>query len=142
PRCASRCACGRNRARAYFAHFPERATKVELGLFESAEAPHETIRIILPDRTDQVWHAYLPDVRPGQIYGYRVHGPYEPKKGHRFNPHKVVLDPYAKAMARMVRWDDAMFSYTIGHANADLSFDPRDSGPFAPLASVIDPAFT
>lgn len=125
-----------------FALFSEHATKVELCLFDSADAAREAQRIALPEYTDMVWHGYLPDARPGQVYGFRVHGPYEPLNGHRFNPNKVVLDPYAKAMARMVRWDDAMFGYTIGHKDADLSFDDRDSAAFAPLASVIDPAFT
>jgi glycogen operon protein len=125
-----------------FALFSEHASKVELCLFDSANATKEAQRIVLPEFSDMVWHGYLPDVRPGQIYGYRVHGPYEPKNGHRFNPNKVILDPYAKAMARMVHWDDAMFGYTIGHAKADLSFDERDSAAFAPLASIIDPAFT
>ena len=89
-----------------------------------------------------VWHGYLPDIRPGQLYGYRVHGPYEPEAGHRFNPNKVVVDPYAKAIGRPVRWDDSMFGYEIGSPNADLSFDTRDNARFAPLAGVIDPAFT
>jgi isoamylase len=125
-----------------FALFSEHATRVELCLFDAPDATRESQRIVLPESTDMVWHGYLPDARPGQVYGYRVHGPYEPENGHRFNPNKVVLDPYAKAIARRTRWDDAMFCYTIGHADADLSFDERDSAPFAPLASVIDPAFT
>jgi glycogen operon protein len=125
-----------------FALFSENATKVELCLFDAPAATRETHRITLREHTDQVWHAYLPDVLPGQLYGYRVHGPYEPKNGHRFNPHKVVLDPYAKAIGRDVRWDDALFGYRIGDPDADLSFDERDSAAFAPLATVIDPAFT
>jgi glycogen operon protein len=88
-----------------------------------------------------VWHAYLPGVLPGQIYGYRVHGPYEPGAGHRFNPAKLVMDPYAKAVARAVAWNDAMFGYRIGDPSEDLSCDDRDSAPYAPLAAVIDPAF-
>jgi glycogen operon protein len=89
-----------------------------------------------------VWHAFLPDCRPNQLYGYRVHGPYEPAAGQRFNPNKVVLDPYAKAVARTVRWADEMFGYEVGHPDADLSFDPRDNAAYAPLAAVVDPAFT
>ena len=89
-----------------------------------------------------VWHCYLPDVQPGQLYGYRVHGPYEPANGHRFNPNKVLLDPYAKAIGRDLNWDDSLFGYKIGDPKADLSFDDRDSAAFAPLAAVIDPAFT
>ncbi len=94
------------------------------------------------ERRDLVWHCYLPDIRPGQLYGYRVHGPYDPQHGHRFNPHKVVLDPYAKGIGRDVRWCDEMWGYTIGDQQADLSFDERDNAHAAPLAVVIDPAFT
>ena len=125
-----------------FAIFSEHATKVELCLFDSVDAKQETERLPLPEQTNMVWHGYLPDVRPGQLYGYRVHGPYDPAAGHRFNPHKVVLDPYAKAMGRAVRWDDSMFGYTVGHPDADLSFDPRDNAAFAPLAAVADNSFT
>src|SRR5713226_4042907 len=125
-----------------FALFSEHATKIELCLFESSEASNEAFRITLPEQTDLVWHGYLPDVRPGQLYGYRVHGPYEPKSGHRFNPNKVLLDPYAKAIGRDVRWSDDLFGYQIGDKAEDLSFDTRDSAANAPLAVVIDPAFT
>jgi glycogen operon protein len=96
----------------------------------------------LPEHTDMVWHGYFPDVRPGQLYGFRVHGPYEPHIGHRFNPHKIVMDPYARSGGRNVRWDDAMFGYRIGDPAADLSFDVRDNAAFCPLAAVIDTAFT
>jgi glycogen operon protein len=89
-----------------------------------------------------VWHGYFPDIRPGQLYGYRLHGPYDPEAGHRFNPHKLVIDPYAKAVGRGVLWDDSMFGYRIGDPLADLSVDTRDNARFAPLAAVIDPAFT
>ena len=125
-----------------FALFSEHASKVELCLFDSHEDPRETERITLRYRDDQVWHCYLPDALPGQIYGYRVHGPYEPAKGHRFNPHKIVLDPYAKAVARDLRWDDALFGYKIGDPQADLSFDERDNAACCPLAAVLDGAFT
>jgi isoamylase len=125
-----------------FAIFSEHSSKVDLCLFDSPDATVETHRLTMPEHTDQVWHAYLPDVEPGQLYGYRVHGPYEPAKGHRFNPHKVILDPYAKGIGRDIRWDDSLFGYTVGHADADLSYDTRDNAPFAPLAAVIDPAFT
>ena len=124
-----------------FALFSENATKVELCLFDSPDAAKESSRIAMPEQTDLVWHAYLPDVRPGQLYGYRVHGPYEPANGHRFNPNKVLLDPYAKAIGRDVRWDDSMFAYKLGDEAEDLAFDDRDSAAFAPLARVIDPAF-
>ncbi len=125
-----------------FALFSEHATRVELCLFDSAESSRESQRIALPEQTDMVWHGFLPDVRPDQLYGYRVHGPYDPSAGHRFNPNKIVMDPYAKSVGRTIRWDDAMFGYVVGHADADLAFDERDSAPFAPLAAVIDPAFT
>ena len=125
-----------------FALFAEHATKVELCLFDSPDATQEAHRIPVKEYTDKVWHAYLPDVLPGQLYGYRVHGPYEPAKGHRFNPNKVVLDPYAKLIGRNVKWADELFGYKVGDEQADLSFDDRDSAPYAPLATVIDPAFT
>jgi glycogen operon protein len=121
-----------------FALFSEHATKVELCLFDAKGEP--THRIALPECTDMVWHGYLPDAEPGQLYGYRVHGPYEPKAGHRFNPYKVVLDPYAKVIGRALRWDDSVFGYTLGQD--DLSLDTRDSARFAPLAAVVDNAFT
>src|SRR5436309_9542058 len=124
-----------------FALFSAHATKVELCLFDSADATKESARIVLPEHTDMVWHAFLPDARPNQLYGYRVHGPYEPSAGHRFNPNKVVMDPYAKSVGRDAKWDHALFGYTIGDPDMDLSFDDRDSAPFAPLADVVDPAF-
>jgi glycogen operon protein len=126
-----------------FAFFGEHATKIELCLFDSADATAESHRIVLSERTDQVWHAFLPDVLPEQVYGYRIHGPYEPEHGLRFNPHKIVLDPYAKAIGRPLRWDDALFGYKVGpEKDADLASDERDNAAFAPLASVIDNAFT
>ena len=123
-----------------FALFSAAATKVELCLFDSADAPRESQRFVLPEQTDMVWHGYLPDVRPAQLYGYRVHGPYEPTRGHRCNPNKVLLDPYAKAIGRNVRWDDSLFGYPLG--NSDLERDERDSAASAPLARVIDTSFT
>lgn len=125
-----------------FAIFSEHASKIELCLFDGAYASTESQRIVLPEYTNQVWHGYLRDVRPGQVYGYRVYGPYEPEKGHRFNPNKMLLDPYAKAVVRTVAWDDSLFGYAVGSVRADLSFDSRDSAAHAPLAAVIDPAFT
>jgi len=125
-----------------FALFSAHATKVELCLFDAPDASVERMRIPLPEQTDMVWHAFLPDARPNQLYGYRVHGPHEPQSGHRFNPHKVVMDPYAKSVARTVRWADEMFGYTVGHPDEDLSLDPRDNAAVAPLAAVVDSAFT
>jgi glycogen operon protein len=124
-----------------FALFSEHATGVDLCLFGSADDRREGRRIPLAHRTDFVWHCYLPGVRPGQLYGYRVRGPYEPARGHRFNPHKVLLDPYAKAIGRNLRWSDAMFGYRVGHADQDLSCDDRDNADCAPLAAVVDPRF-
>jgi glycogen operon protein len=125
-----------------FAIFSEHASKVELCLFDDIKSATAAHRLVLPEYTDQVWHGYLPDARAGQFYGYRVHGPYEPDKGHRFNPHKLVLDPYAKAIARKVQWGDELFGYKIGDPQVDLSCDERDSAGKAPLGVVIDNAFT
>ena len=125
-----------------FAVFSEHATRVELCLFDSADPISETVTIPLPEQTDMVWHGYLPDVRPGQLYGYRVHGPYAPAAGHRFNPAKLLFDPYAKVVGRCERWHDSLFGYTPGAPDGDLSCDQRDSAPYAPLAAVADTAFT
>jgi glycogen operon protein len=124
-----------------FAVFSEHARGVDLCLFESAAERRETHRIPLTHRTDFVWHCFVPGLPPGQLYGYRVQGPYEPARGHRFNAHKVLLDPYAKAVGRNVKWSDAMFGYRVGHVDQDLSFDDRDNADAAPLAAVIDPRF-
>jgi glycogen operon protein len=124
-----------------FALFSEHASKVELCLFDH-DMSKEANRITLPEQTEFVWHGYLPDAHPGQLYGYRVHGPYEPAKGHRFNPNKVVLDPYAKAIGRDLTWDDSLFGYKIGDQAGDVSFDDRDSAQFAPLGLVLDTAYT
>ena len=122
-----------------FALFSAHATKVELCLFdESGETEIE--RVELPEYTDEVWHGYLPDARPGTVYAYRVHGPYEPEAGHRFNPNKLLLDPYAKQLVGELTWDPAVFGYTAG--TEDLTFDERDSASFMPKCRVIDPAFT
>jgi glycogen operon protein len=125
-----------------FALYSENATKVELCLYDSVDAKKEVERISMPEHTDMVWHMYLADVRPGQLYGYRVFGPYEPAQGHRFNDNKLLLDPYAKAVARVPNWTDAMSGYIIGDKQQDLSFSKLDSGADAPLACVIDEAFT
>ncbi len=126
-----------------FTLFSENATKVELCLFDTVDDKQASRCIPLPDCTDRVWHGYLPDVEPGQLYGYRVHGPYDPKNGHRFNPAKVLLDPYAKSIGRDVIWDDSLFAYQMGEGgNEDLVPDTRDNAAFCPLAAVLDPAFT
>jgi glycogen operon protein len=125
-----------------FAIFSEHATRVELCLFDSVEATKESHRIPLTEQTNRIWHIYLPDARPGWLYAYRVHGPYDPKSGHRFNPSKILVDPYAKAIARRTQWDDAMFAYRFGDPDEDLARDYRDNAAFASLCAVIDPAFT
>jgi len=124
-----------------FAVFSAHATRVEVCLFDN-DGNTETERFDLPEYTDEVWHGYLPDARPGTVYGLRVHGPYEPDAGHRFNPNKLLIDPYARQLVGSLKWDDAVFGYTIGHPDKDLSFDERDSAPFVPKSRVIDPAFT
>lgn len=124
-----------------FALFSEHATQVELCLFDSPSATAESHRIVLREQTDLVWHGYVPGITAGQLYGYRVHGPYDPAAGHRFNANKIVLDPYAKLIGRDLRWGDEMFGYVIGDPHADLSFDERDNAALAPLAAVHKPAY-
>ena len=125
-----------------FALFSEHATAVELCLFDGPEATQESHRIRVEEQTDQVWHVYIPGLWPGQHYGYRVHGPYVPQEGHRFNPAKLLIDPYAKSIAGTVEWSDAMFGYRIGDPNADLSLDDRDNATNVPKCVVVDQAFT
>ncbi|HET8576332.1 MAG TPA: glycogen debranching protein GlgX, partial [Methylomirabilota bacterium] len=125
-----------------FALFSEHGTRVELCLFDSETGAREVQRVPVQECDDQVWHVYLPEARPGLLYGYRVHGPYEPAAGHRFNPAKVLLDPYAKAIAGPVRWNDALFGYTVGSKEEDLAADGRDSAPYLPKSVVVDPAFS
>ena len=122
-----------------FALFSEGSESVELCLFD-AEGGHEQ-RIRMRDRTDGAWHLYLPGVGPGQLYGYRAHGPYDPHTGLRFNPSKLLLDPYARAIGRPLTWADELFGYTLGDAEGDLALDERDSAPFAALGAVIDGSF-
>jgi len=124
-----------------FSLFSEYAEKVELCLFD-AQGQQEIERIPMAEKTDQIWHAYLPQVRPGQLYGYRVHGPYDPALGHRFNPHKLLLDPYAKDIVGPLAWSDAHFGYPIGSPEEDLAFDARDDAAGMPKSRVIEPAFT
>ncbi|HWB42937.1 MAG TPA: glycogen debranching protein GlgX, partial [Gemmatimonadales bacterium] len=127
-----------------FALFSEHATAVELCLFDRAEDGREAAKIRLRERTDQIWHAYLPDVRPGQLYGFRVHGPWTPEEGHRFNPAKLVLDPYAKAVSGTIRWSDALSGYSMDSPleTRDLTADPGDSAAGLPKCVVVEPAFT
>jgi isoamylase len=123
-----------------FSLFSAYATKVELCLFDS-RGETEQVRIELPEYTDEIWHGYLAGCQPGTVYGYRVHGPYAPKEGHRFNPNKLLIDPYARESIGQLRWDHACFGYTIGHPDEDLSFDERDSAPFVPKSVVVDHSF-
>ncbi len=125
-----------------FALFSQNATAVDLCLFAGPEGAREVERIRMPEYTDHVWHAYLPSIRPSQLYGYRVHGPYEPAAGHRFNANKLLMDPYAKAISGHVHWHDALFGYTIGDPKGDLSCDERDSVAYMPRSMVVDPAFS
>ena len=123
-----------------FAIFSENAEEVHLCLFDS-ESNKETARIRISEHTDQVWHVCLSDIKPGQLYGYRIDGKYEPGSGHRFNPNKLLLDPYAKAIAGTIQWSDALFGYMTGHGEQDTSVDIRDSAEYLPKCVVIDPAF-
>ena len=124
-----------------FALFSESAERVELCLFDDS-GRNEVQRLELREQTDQVFHGYLPQARPGLLYGYRVYGPYNPKEGQRFNGNKLLLDPYARNIVGSIRWHDSLFGYRIGHSQDDLSFDRRDSAPYLPRCKVIEPAFT
>ena len=125
-----------------FALCSERATAVELCLFDGPDDAREAFRVPLQERTGPVWHGYLPDIRPGHLYGYRVHGPWAPEQGHRFNPAKLLLDPYARAITGTIRWSDALSGHVIGHPEQDLVPDPRDSAGGLPKCVVVEPAFT
>jgi isoamylase len=124
-----------------FAIFSAHATSVELCLFDSADAPRESVRFTLPERSEDVWHGYVPGLSPGQLYGYRVHGPYSPQQGHRFNPHKLLIDPYARALSGSIQWDKAMYGYRVDSPYTDLTIGKRDSAPYMPRSVVIDPRF-
>ncbi|MBV8581487.1 MAG: glycogen debranching protein GlgX, partial [Candidatus Eremiobacteraeota bacterium] len=124
-----------------FALFSANAEKVELCVFD-ARGRRELARIALPEYTDEVWHGYLPEARPGMLYGYRVYGPYDPARGHRFNHHKLLLDPYAKALAGKLRWTNAHHGYILNSPRADLSFDKSDNATAMPKCVVLEEAFT
>ncbi|MBD0284689.1 MAG: glycogen debranching protein GlgX [Flavisolibacter sp.] len=124
-----------------FAIYAENATGVDLCLFNTNFPDVESVKIRIKERSNHVWHVYVPGLQPGQLYGYRVYGPYEPQNGHRFNPHKLLIDPYAKAIAGTIQWHDALFGYEVGHPDADLSFSTVDSAPFIPKSVVIDYRF-
>src|SRR3984957_18255366 len=124
-----------------FALFSAHAEKAELCLFDRS-GHQEQARIVLPEYTDEVWHGYLPEVRPDQLYGYRVHGPYDPPNGLRFNHNKLLLDPYAKALHGPLQWNDVVFGYRVGGPREDLGFDRRDSARYMPKCRVVETAFT
>jgi isoamylase len=123
-----------------FSLFSAHATKVEVCLFDTS-GQTETDRIELPEYTDQIFHGWIGGIGPGQPYGYRVYGPYAPEEGHRFNPNKLLLDPYARGHTGELKWDPACYGYTIGHPDEDLSFDTRDSAKFMPKSVIVDPGF-
>jgi isoamylase len=124
-----------------FALFADNATGVELCLFNSLQDETEIAKVQMTERSHQIWHTYLPGIKPGQLYGYRVHGPYDPKNGHRFNPSKLLIDPYAKAISGSNDWNNALFGYEVGHHDEDLSYNEVDSAAFMPKSVVVDPTF-
>ncbi len=123
-----------------FAVFSAHATRVDVCIFDEAGTTQVGC-VTLPEYTDEIWHGFVPGLQPGARYGLRVHGPYEPEKGHRFNHHKLLLDPYAKAYMGELKWGPELFGYTVGHADGDLSFDERDSAPLVPKCVVVDSRF-
>jgi isoamylase len=124
-----------------FAVVSSQATAVELCLFASPDDPYEALTLSLPERSDDVWHGYVPDLRPGQLYGFRVHGPYAPHAGLRFNPGKLLLDPYARALHGTLQWDQSVYGYRLDSPHGDLALDRSDSAPFVPRSVVVDPQF-
>ncbi len=124
-----------------FALYSENATAVDLCLFSAADTPQESHKIKVTECTGYIWHVYIPDVKPGQLYGYRVHGPFDPEQGHRFNPNKVLIDPYAKSISGTINWHDALFAYEVGGEEKDLGYSDADSAAFIPKSVVIDPGF-
>jgi isoamylase len=124
-----------------FAIYSRHAEAVELCLFNFLEDDSEALKILIKERTDNVWHIYLPNIGPGQLYGYRIYGPYDPENGHRFNSHKFLLDPYAKAIAGDLQWHESLFGYQIGHEKMDLSFDSTDSAAYTLKGVVVDDNF-
>ena len=123
-----------------FALYADNATSIDLCLYKSLDDPKET-RHRLMERTHHIWHIYIPNLAPGQLYGYRVHGPYDPMNGHRYNHHKLLIDPYAKAISGNIIWHESLFGYEINHPAKDLSFSKTDSAPYVPKSVVINPYF-
>jgi isoamylase len=124
-----------------FAVFSENAESIQLCLFNNENDAEEYIKIKIEEVSHHIWHVYVPDLKPGQLYGYRVFGPYEPENGHRFNHNKLLIDPYTKSLAGTIQWDDALFAYEVGNAEEDLSFSETDSAPFIPKSVVVDNSF-
>lgn len=124
-----------------FALFAENATGVELCLFDKRMGETQSAIVQMTERTHEIYHVYLPGIRPGQLYGYRVHGPYDPMNGHRFNPAKLLIDPYARAIAGTIHWNDSLFGYKIGNKDEDLKMDKTDSAPYIPKSVVVDDQF-
>ncbi len=124
-----------------FTLFSENATGVDLCLFSGPDDVQESMRVRMGEVTDAVWHCFLPNVGSGQLYGYRVHGPYEPEEGHRFNESKILLDPYARAIAGLIKWSDEMFPYVFGEEDADLNKDSRDNAAGLPKSVVVSDEF-
>ena len=122
-----------------FALYSENATAVDLCLFDAKTNREKRIRVKEVD--NHIWHVNVPTLQPGQLYGYRVYGPYDPQNGHRFNPNKLLIDPYAKALSSRVEWHNSLFGYEMGHLEEDLSFSEEDSAPYVPKSVVIDPSF-
>jgi len=124
-----------------FAVFSENAESIELCLFNDENDAEEYVKIKIEEVSHHIWHVYVPDLKPGQLYGYRVSGPYDPEKGHRFNPNKLLIDPYTRALSGAIRWDDSLFAYQVGNEEEDLSFSESDSAPFIPKSVVVDNSF-
>ncbi len=124
-----------------FALYADNATKVELCLYSSITSKRESTKIEIQERTHQIWHTYIPNLKPGQLYGYRVHGPYDPQKGHRFNHHKLLIDPYARAISGNINWHDSLFGYDLKGGGSNNSMSRSDSGPHVPKSVVINPLF-
>lgn len=124
-----------------FALYSENATAVEICLFDNEDDGEESIREFLPEHSHQVWHGYIPGIKPTQLYGYRVHGPYEPENGHRFNPHKLLIDPYAKAISGVINWHHSLFGYDFNSEHKDLSYSDGNGAAYIPKAVVIDPGY-
>ncbi len=124
-----------------FALFSENATAVELCLFDHENDKTESVRVFLPEHSHQVWHGYVPNIHPSQLYGFRVHGPYDPQNGHRFNPNKLLMDPYAKAISGVIDWHPSLFAYDFDSDQADLSYSELDSAPYIPKSVIVDPSY-